>query len=245
MVNQHAKWLEKCKTEVKWRASIPSLNLLVTSTVWRQDHNGFTHQDPVSSMSSRTRARSSPASISARRELSAERGRSLSTKRRLRERHRRGQAAPSPISGYRRGGQALRKKASASGRGPARIKIPNPMSSSRARAMWSRGSAGRNRPLREKFLHLKSGSSTWSICSASTVDGASGRTDRPRLRFAVHERKPAVSRSTATRRSFTSSRTAVPTTKHARPWLQEERQQTRLWGLTILNQVIASAWRST
>jgi xylulose-5-phosphate/fructose-6-phosphate phosphoketolase len=46
MFNQHAKWLEKCKTEVKWRASISSLNLLVTSTVWRQDHNGFTHQDP-------------------------------------------------------------------------------------------------------------------------------------------------------------------------------------------------------
>jgi xylulose-5-phosphate/fructose-6-phosphate phosphoketolase len=46
MVNQHAKWLEKCKTEVEWRAPIPSLNLLVTSTVWRQDHNGFTHQDP-------------------------------------------------------------------------------------------------------------------------------------------------------------------------------------------------------
>jgi xylulose-5-phosphate/fructose-6-phosphate phosphoketolase len=46
MFNQHAKWLEKCKTEVKWRASIPSLNLLVSSTVWRQDHNGFTHQDP-------------------------------------------------------------------------------------------------------------------------------------------------------------------------------------------------------
>jgi xylulose-5-phosphate/fructose-6-phosphate phosphoketolase len=46
MFNQHAKWLEKCITEVKWRASIPSVNLLVTSTVWRQDHNGFTHQDP-------------------------------------------------------------------------------------------------------------------------------------------------------------------------------------------------------
>jgi len=46
MFNQHAKWLEKCKTEVEWRPSIPSLNLLVTSTVWRQDHNGFTHQDP-------------------------------------------------------------------------------------------------------------------------------------------------------------------------------------------------------
>ncbi len=46
MVNQHAKWLEKCKTEVRWRASVPSLNILLSSTVWRQDHNGFTHQDP-------------------------------------------------------------------------------------------------------------------------------------------------------------------------------------------------------
>ncbi|WP_298135501.1 phosphoketolase [Acidiferrobacter sp.] len=46
MVNQHAKWLEKCKTEVRWRAPVPSLNILLSSTVWRQDHNGFTHQDP-------------------------------------------------------------------------------------------------------------------------------------------------------------------------------------------------------
>ena len=46
MFNQHAKWLEKCKTEVSWRAPIASLNLLITSVVWRQDHNGFTHQDP-------------------------------------------------------------------------------------------------------------------------------------------------------------------------------------------------------
>ena len=46
MVNQHAKWLAKCKTEVRWRASVPSLNILLSSTVWRQDHNGFTHQDP-------------------------------------------------------------------------------------------------------------------------------------------------------------------------------------------------------
>lgn len=45
MVNQHAKWLEK-SNELSWRAPIPSLNLLITSTVWRQDHNGFTHQDP-------------------------------------------------------------------------------------------------------------------------------------------------------------------------------------------------------
>ncbi|CAK1357444.1 putative phosphoketolase 1 [Cercospora beticola] len=45
MVNQHAKWLEKC-AEVKWRQAVASLNILLTSTVWRQDHNGFTHQDP-------------------------------------------------------------------------------------------------------------------------------------------------------------------------------------------------------
>jgi xylulose-5-phosphate/fructose-6-phosphate phosphoketolase len=45
MFNQFAKWLEKCQ-EIPWRAPIPSLNLLITSTVWRQDHNGFSHQDP-------------------------------------------------------------------------------------------------------------------------------------------------------------------------------------------------------
>ncbi len=46
MFNQHAKWLEKCSSEVKWRVPISSLNILITSLVWRQDHNGFTHQDP-------------------------------------------------------------------------------------------------------------------------------------------------------------------------------------------------------
>jgi xylulose-5-phosphate/fructose-6-phosphate phosphoketolase len=45
MFNQHAKWLEKCR-KIPWRSPISSLNILVTSTVWRQDHNGFSHQDP-------------------------------------------------------------------------------------------------------------------------------------------------------------------------------------------------------
>ena len=45
MYNQHAKWLAICE-EIPWRAPIASLNMLITSTVWRQDHNGFTHQDP-------------------------------------------------------------------------------------------------------------------------------------------------------------------------------------------------------
>jgi xylulose-5-phosphate/fructose-6-phosphate phosphoketolase len=45
MFNQHAKWLSISR-EISWRTPISSLNLLITSTVWRQDHNGFTHQDP-------------------------------------------------------------------------------------------------------------------------------------------------------------------------------------------------------
>ncbi|MFJ6298241.1 phosphoketolase [Streptomyces griseoviridis] len=45
MVNQHIKWL-KTSRELSWRAPVPSLNYLLTSHVWRQDHNGFSHQDP-------------------------------------------------------------------------------------------------------------------------------------------------------------------------------------------------------
>lgn len=45
MISQHAKWL-KVTSELPWRASISSLNLLLTSHCWQQDHNGYTHQDP-------------------------------------------------------------------------------------------------------------------------------------------------------------------------------------------------------
>jgi len=45
MFNMHAKWLASSR-EQPWRAPVSSLNLLLSSTVWRQDHNGFTHQDP-------------------------------------------------------------------------------------------------------------------------------------------------------------------------------------------------------
>jgi xylulose-5-phosphate/fructose-6-phosphate phosphoketolase len=45
MFNQHAKWLKTIR-ELPWRRSVPSLNYLLTSHVWRQDHNGFSHQDP-------------------------------------------------------------------------------------------------------------------------------------------------------------------------------------------------------
>jgi xylulose-5-phosphate/fructose-6-phosphate phosphoketolase len=45
MVNQHAKWL-KVSAEIPWRRPVPSLNILLSSLVWHQDHNGFSHQDP-------------------------------------------------------------------------------------------------------------------------------------------------------------------------------------------------------
>ncbi len=46
MFNQHAKWLDVSKNEVPWRAPISSATYLLSSHVWRQDHNGFSHQDP-------------------------------------------------------------------------------------------------------------------------------------------------------------------------------------------------------
>ena len=46
MFNQHAKWLKVASKEIPWRRPIASLNYLLTSHVWRQDHNGFSHQDP-------------------------------------------------------------------------------------------------------------------------------------------------------------------------------------------------------
>ena len=46
MFNQHAKWLDISKNHVPWRAPVASETILLSSTVWRQDHNGFSHQDP-------------------------------------------------------------------------------------------------------------------------------------------------------------------------------------------------------
>lgn len=46
MVNQHAKWLEATVRHIPWRKPISGLNMLLSSHVWRQDHNGFSHQDP-------------------------------------------------------------------------------------------------------------------------------------------------------------------------------------------------------
>ena len=46
MIIQHTKWLEEGRASLAWRTPVPSLNVLLTSTCWRNDHNGFSHQGP-------------------------------------------------------------------------------------------------------------------------------------------------------------------------------------------------------
>ncbi len=97
MFNQHAKWLDKCN-ELPWRADVASLNLLITSTVWRQDHNGF---HPSGSRVPRCRRQQEPvrdAHLPAARCQQPAVGRqSLSAQHQLRQRDRCRQAAPSSI----------------------------------------------------------------------------------------------------------------------------------------------------
>ena len=90
MFNQHAKWLSTTRC-IPWRRPIASLNYLLTSHVWRQDHNGFSHQDPgfldhVVNKKASCGARLS----SSRRQLPAFGRRSLPAQPALRQRDRRG-----------------------------------------------------------------------------------------------------------------------------------------------------------
>ena len=119
MFNQHAKWLSICN-HLSWRENVASLNLLITSTVWRQDHNGFTHQDPgfLDVVVNKSADRHAHLS-SARREFPAFGGGPLPAQRKLRQRDRVRQADAPAISWtwMRRSSTAPRE--SASGNGPA------------------------------------------------------------------------------------------------------------------------------
>ena len=110
MFNQYAKWLEICN-HLSWRDSIASLNLLITSTVWRQDHNGFTHQDPGFLRCSRQQERECHAHLSASgRELPAFGRRSLPSQPELCERDRQRQTEAFAISEHGRRDHALHKR---------------------------------------------------------------------------------------------------------------------------------------
>ena len=74
---QHSKWLEAARS-LPWRAKVPSLNILLTSTAWRNDHNGFSHQGPgLIQVMLTHRGERHPRLPPAGRELPALRGRPL------------------------------------------------------------------------------------------------------------------------------------------------------------------------
>ena len=119
MFNQHAKWL-KVTRHIAWRRPIASLNYLLTSHVWRQDHNGFSHQDPgfidhVVNKKADSRARLSAAG----RELRCFRSPIIACAAGTIQCDRRGQTAGAAVAGHGCRDRTLHRWERASGIGPA------------------------------------------------------------------------------------------------------------------------------
>ena len=119
MAIQHTKWLEEMR-RLEWRAPVASLNVLLTSTCWRNDHNGFSHQGPglIDTMICDER-RGRPGLPAARRELPALGRRPLPAQPRLRQPDRDRQAAAAAVPDLR-GGRASTARAGASELGVGR-----------------------------------------------------------------------------------------------------------------------------
>ncbi len=137
MFNQHAKWL-KVTAHLPWRQKIASLNYLLASHVWRQDHNGFTHQDPgfIDHVVNK-KAEVVRVYLAARCQLSAVGDGPLFAQPTLRQRRGRGKVPGAAVAddGRRR---IIAPKASASGRGRATIRARHPTWSWPAAAMCPR-----------------------------------------------------------------------------------------------------------
>ena len=127
MFNQHAKWLKSTAQEIPWRAPIASLNYLLSSHVWRQDHNGFSHQDPgfIDHVVNK-KAERHPRLPPARREHAPVGDRPLPAQPQLRQRDRRGQAARAAVPRHGRRDQAHTAPASGSGSGRATTRAAEP-----------------------------------------------------------------------------------------------------------------------
>ena len=138
MFNQHAKWL-KVTRDIAWRRPIASLNYLLTSHVWRQDHNGFSHQDPgfIDHVVNK-KGRDCPRLSAARREYAALGHRSLPAQPRIRECNRDWKAARHAMAEYGRRGPPLHAWRRASWSLPATTAAMSPTSSWPARAMFRR-----------------------------------------------------------------------------------------------------------
>ena len=146
MFNQHAKWL-KVTREIPWRRPIASLNYLLSSHVWRQDHNGFSHQDPgfidhvVNKKAEVIRVYLPPDANT----LLSVADHCLRS-RELRQRDRRRQAAGARLPVDRRRDRPLHARASGSGTGRRTTTAASPTSCSAAAATSRR--SRRSRPPR-------------------------------------------------------------------------------------------------
>ena len=134
MFNQHAKWLDACR-DIPWRRPIASLTYLLTSHVWRQDHNGFSHQDPgfvdhvLNKKPQIVRAYLPPDANT----LLSTMDHCLRTAE-LRQRRRGRQAARPAVADHGRGRSRTAPAASGSGTGRATAATRSPTSCSAARA---------------------------------------------------------------------------------------------------------------
>ena len=121
---QHGKWLEEAD-RLPWRAKVPSLNVLLTSTAWRNDHNGFSHQGPgLIQIVHHPARRRRPGLPAAGRQLPAVGGRPLPAVTLVRQPDRHRQAAAAAVADHRRGRRALRPRRRHLGRGPAPTTAP-------------------------------------------------------------------------------------------------------------------------
>ena len=126
MFNQHAKWLKMCN-HIPWRRPIASFNYFLSSHVWRQDHNGFSHQDPGLHRPRRQQeGRGGPRLPAAGRQLPAFGDRSLPAQPQLRQRGRRGQAAGPAMADDGPGHQALHRRPRHLGMGLATTRGASP-----------------------------------------------------------------------------------------------------------------------
>ena len=106
MFAQHAKWLKMC-SELPWRQDIASLNYILASNVWQQDHNGFTHQTPAFGSRGQQEGRRGADVSAAGCQLPAVLLRPLHPQPKLRQCHCGQQAPPAPVADHGAGGEAL------------------------------------------------------------------------------------------------------------------------------------------
>ena len=199
MFNQHAKWLKVVEPRSPGGGPIASLNYLLSSHVWRQDHNGFSHQDPgLHRPRGEQEGRDHPRLPPARRQLPALGDRSLPAQPQLRERDRGRQAAGAAVADDGRGGEALHRGHRHLGMGLERPRRRARRGDGVLRRRADARDPGRGRPAAQ---------------ARTRAQGAGGQRRQPD-EAAARERAPAraAATTTSTRSSPPTSRSSSPST---------------------------------